>query len=895
MNSLTSTLRLLVDHLRAGARTSLLVALLVTLTVFVVALVPRAFIGVATAELRYELGEQPPVQLDLRGEGRIGLPPPPRTGTTTVESVLGSTDEAIRKIPSRWPQPLSDGAGDPSWILKSESGTGGVPGVANLVLTLRLAIDLDWKERITYVDGTEPRAWVLDENLTQAENPIEVAVSKSTAAAMDVTVGDILDYAAGPLRIAGIYDLANPDDAYWSHAFDLERPAIIRELGMPPKIQATLYVPPESILGLQDSFALGTLAAWVPIDPNAYSFSDAEELATQVRKVTATPVTLPDFGSLSLRSTFTEVIESAQGSVGAISSLIALSASGLVGVLLATYALSIQALIRRRRSALSLASARGASHGQLRAVMVIEAALIALPGSAIAIAVAALLVRERVGFGGWLAPTILAIVPIVLAAILVAPGSLRETRQDISVRSRSSLRWVLEAAVAGAAVIAIVLLQQRGLVASSDAVGIDPLLVASPVLLASAIGLLALRLFPLPLRAVRSVVRRSTAPVAEVGSARAIREPAIGAIATLALVVGVAIVVFSTIMISTIGVSMQRAATEVVGADLQATGHDLPAALVDQIDELPGVTAAVALTYKANLVLSDEAGGIRVSVVMADPAALAIVRPDLAAIEAGSTGGGYPVLVSEGLSEKIKGTGIRVESAAVHPVGSVPNSALPALGDSWLIIDREAAADLGLEAQVPSRVLIDLVDIDDATVVDAIRDAVVAAQPEQFVGSVSIQDVRSELAYRREAPITAALQGSLILATGATLLLTMLVVALAATASAASRNRVVGVLRIIGMSPRQVRGLVAWEFAPVAIASVLVGTALGLGLPYLVTAVLDLRAFLGGTSLPSPALDPGWIALAVGIYAVTVIAAVLVATALGRRFAPASTLKMGES
>ena len=37
------------------------------------------------------------------------------------------------------------------------------------------------------------------------------------------------------------------------------------------------------------------------------------------------------------------------------------------------------------------------------------------------------------------------------------------------------------------------------------------------------------------------------------------------------------------------------------------------------------------------------------------------------------------------------------------------------------------------------------------------------------------------------------------------------------------------------------------------------------------------------------------IALAVGIYALTVLAAVLVSTALGRRFAPASTLKMGES
>ncbi len=894
MNAVTSTTRLLRGHLRAGIRTSVLIAVLVTLTVFVVALVPRAFAEVATAELRYELAQQPAVQLDLRGEGRIGLPPP-HSGEPTVESVLGRTDEAIRDFPKRLPRPLSDGAGTPVWVLKSSSGAGTVQGNENLSLTLRLAVDLRWADRITYVDGAAPRPWVYDESRAPADNPIEIAVSTSTAGEMGVTVGDILDYSAGPLLVAGIYDLTTPSDTYWSHAFDLERPAIIREAGGPPKIQATVYIDPESILGLQDSFALGTLAAWIPLDPNAYAYSDAAQLSKQVRNLTATPVPLPDFGSLGLRTTFTDVIEATVASVEAISSLIALAASGLLGVLLATYAMSIQALIRRRRASLSLASARGATNGQLRGVMVIEAALIALPGSSLAIVAAALLLPQPISLDGWLAPLVLAMIPIILAAALVAPGSLRDSRQDISVRSRSGLRWVLEAAVAGAAVLALVLLQQRGLIASAGAVGIDPLLVATPVLLASAVGLLALRLFPLPLRVVRSLLKGRTAPVAEVGSARAVREPAIGAIATLALVVGVAIVVFSTIMVSTIGVSMQRAATEVVGADLQVTAHDLPASLVREIADLPGVTGAAALTYTSNLVLRDQAGGIRVSVVMVDPEALAIVRPDLPELAAGSSGGAYPVLVSEGLSEQIKGTGIRLVDVAVQTSGIVPDAALPALGESWLVIDSDAASDLGLEAQVPSRVLVDLADIDDPAVVDEVRSAVVAAQPEQFVGSARVEDVSSELAQRREAPITSALQGSLVLVAAGTLLLTMLVVALAAAASAVARNRLVGVLRIIGMTPRQVRALVAWEFGPVAVVSLIVGASLGITLPYLVTAVLDLRGFLGGTSLPTPSLDVGWVAIAVGVYAVTVVAAVLVSTALGRRFAPASTLKMGES
>jgi putative ABC transport system permease protein len=42
-------------------------------------------------------------------------------------------------------------------------------------------------------------------------------------------------------------------------------------------------------------------------------------------------------------------------------------------------------------------------------------------------------------------------------------------------------------------------------------------------------------------------------------------------------------------------------------------------------------------------------------------------------------------------------------------------------------------------------------------------------------------------------------------------------------------------------------------------------------------------------------LDPLWIAVSIGSYGLAIAAAVLVASALGRRFAPASTLKMGES
>ena len=213
----------------------------------------------------------------------------------------------------------------------------------------------------------------------------------------------------------------------------------------------------------------------------------------------------------------------------------------------------------------------------------------------------------------------------------------------------------------------------------------------------------------------------------------------------------------------------------------------------------------------------------------------------------------------------------------------------------WLLVDVSALDELGVSGQVPRRILAGLTPGADSA--DVVRDAtalVTAEQPESSVQSVRVFDAQSLLASTRAAPITAGLETSLVVVSISTLLLTMLIVTLAALTAATRRNRVVGVLRVLGMTSRDIRSLVAWEFAPVAISAVVVGSALGLALPFLVTAVLDLRGFIGGNSPPQPALEPLWIVAAVVAFVVAVIGAVLVATAAGRRLAPAGVLKMGE-
>jgi putative ABC transport system permease protein len=95
------------------------------------------------------------------------------------------------------------------------------------------------------------------------------------------------------------------------------------------------------------------------------------------------------------------------------------------------------------------------------------------------------------------------------------------------------------------------------------------------------------------------------------------------------------------------------------------------------------------------------------------------------------------------------------------------------------------------------------------------------------------------------------------------------------------------------MSPRQVSGLILWEVGPVAVTAVLAGTALGLGLPYLVTGALDLRPFVGGTTPPLPDIVPLAVAATAAGFILVVALAGAIAVAIGRRLDPSSILRMG--
>jgi putative ABC transport system permease protein len=878
-------------HLRAGVATSILVGLLVTVTVFVIAITPRAILRLGTDELRYGFRHEVAARIDLTGAGPVTF-----AGGADAAALLGPVDDLVARLPSRLPSPLASGAGAGAWVIRTKTVIGSLAGNPTTVLAIKLATEPDWLERVRFVDGAAPVAWTGSGSSDPdgVVDPIDIALARPTAEAMGAGVGDLISTTPAPYRVAGIYEVSDAQDTFWHHAEDLMHPELIRDSGSPLKVQASAFVAPDSVVTLAAEFSEGDLSVWIPIDGDSYRYAQLPTLGEQLREVTATPVDLPNGGTLGFRSEIDGVLDQTRASVTAISALIALGASGFLAVLIAAYALCIQAVIRRRRAVLALATARGAAPRQLRAVMMLEAAAISLPGSAIAIAVASVLLPEAVDVVGWLAPVIVGLVPIVLAAAFTVTSPERHGRDDLGGQWGGTVRWVTEVAVLALAGVAVFLLQRRGLIASSAVAGVDPLLAATPVLLAVGAGLLVLRVYPVPLRAVQRALRGRRAPAASVGSARAVREPAVGLVGTLALVTGLAMTVFTTVMITTVDHGLRQSAHDQVGADIRIMAHDLPATLVSDLTDLPGVGAAVALVSASGIEFDDESGPTEVSVLLADTRALHLVRPDIPVLGQ-KVDGKLPILVSSDWTDRIDGTELSVVNSPARVQGVIDAQAVPGMTRHWILVDRSAADELGLGGQVPDRVLVGFAHgADPARTVAAVTDRVVAEQPDGFADKVQVDDAQSVLAEIRAAPVTTGLERSLLIVALATLLLTMLVVVLASLTAAASRNRVVGVLRVLGMSPAQIRSLVAWEFSPVAAVAVVVGTGLGLALPFLVTTVLDLRGFFGGNSIPRPALDPVGVAVAIGAFVIAVAGAVVVATAAGRRFAPAGVLKMGD-
>jgi putative ABC transport system permease protein len=526
-------------------------------------------------------------------------------------------------------------------------------------------------------------------------------------------------------------------------------------------------------------------------------------------------------------------------------------------------------LVAQRTRELALLRAIGASRGQVLGSVVVEAAVVGLVAAVLGLGVGLALaigLREALAALGIDLPAtgivvlprtivvgmVVGLVVTVLAALLparraarVAPvAAMREVSVDRS--SRSLLRLVAGVVVTGiGAALAI-----TGLVVETDAaaslVGAGVVLtfvgvtVLGPIIARPVAALLGA---PLPrLRGMSGTLARQNA----------MRNPKRTATTAAALMIGVTLVGFITIVAASTRASITAFIDDVVTGDFIissggfAGSGGLDPSLTEQIAGLPEVASAAGLRFGPAEIAGQ--GGF---VIGTDIDALAAI------VDLGVVGGGTGALDADGIA-----VGEQTADANGWAVGDTIEATFARSGTQELTIEAVYEAEdvvgrylLGLSAYeanlgrgLDSQVFVELVDGADAAAAREAIDGVAEAFP-----NATVQDL-TEYADAQAAQVDQLLNLVYVLLALA-VVIALIGIANTLALSIHERTHELGLLRAVGMTRRQLRSSVRWESVIIA----LLGTALGLVLA--VAFGVAIFATFQDQGLTELSLAPGQLAV----------------------------------
>ena len=439
------------------------------------------------------------------------------------------------------------------------------------VISLHTQSGFDAETRL--IDGRSPD--------TASSDVLEVMVEERIAEDLGVEVDSEYELQAGrigispdvvdpsralPIRVVGTYAPLDARSAAWDHApllVESQLTAIIQEQAgdQPRAVRAGLLTDAEGIRllsreAMTTHFAPETVVR-LRLDPQRLDAEWAVEAEEAIARLSVDPSlfdTRLRTGLVDLIDRFSRRSEAAQALVDL---LVAATLGAGLGALLAASGL----LIERRRHEIGLVRARGARLSRIAGRMALEATPVVLlavvAGWAMHRPVLDQLATRRSGLGDipavvstspLLAGTGIALVGLLtipLAAVTVARRQSPERARGVARHRPTLPRLTLEVATVSFAVLGVVVLRQRGLTGA----GADAYLAAVPLLVAVAAGMLVLRAYPWPLRALEPLGRRRRGAVGFLALARAGRSAASSTWTLLVLVVAAALTGFSGAML----------------------------------------------------------------------------------------------------------------------------------------------------------------------------------------------------------------------------------------------------------------------------------------------------------------------------------------------------------
>ncbi|MFK0021979.1 ABC transporter permease [Streptomyces sp. NPDC090798] len=845
-------------RLRTAPGVAVAFGVLVLVTAFLAAVLPRALDAYETKGLRQEIAGAPPAATSVE----LSAPQPGLeiAQSTREKAVRPPALAAVRRAAlARLPAPLRADTTESSY---------GVRTSKSLVALNPWLPVIDAPPRFTLVaqSGLAAHATVRGGRLPTAAGDVtadtrkvEAAVTEATARTLRLRVGSVIDvdgFGGAPLavRITGIVEPRRPQGGYWSAEPVLRTPGVAADAPVPPQFywDAGLLLAPGAapvLLGSQGQpelywrFAPATerlTAQDVPgLVSRIASLEGGPELLRMREIAGSTATVATDLETVvgsytTTRAAITPVVAVGAFGIGAVAAVVLVMAGGLVAV--------------RRATELALLRARGGSLRGIAGRLLAETAVVAVPAAAAGLLLAVLTVDEA-----RLLPAVLGACAVALLACAVLPvravvahrrPRAHAERDDLAHARPGRRRTVAELTVLVLAVGSVVALRRRG--ASSAG---DLLVSAAPVLVGLIAALVLVRLYPLPLRWAARPAARGRGVVGFLSLARAGRSSTVGvALPLLALLLALTTAAFGGSVLAGVSDARDRAALLATGADARIAGPGevapLPGGVAGAVRKVAGVREVTAVRIERTAELASGGAGAKegLTLIGVEPASYARLarQTGLGAFPADvlkpkgtqgvRTGGVLNAVASPGLAERLGRAPRRITSLAgdiTVRIAAVRSRTPAAPGADFLLVDAA-----GLKHSDPTTLLATGATLDAPALRTAVRGA---------GKGLSVTSRGEERAALSDAPLQAGAERIYTTAALAGAGYAVLALLLALLQSAPERAALLARLRTMGLTPRQGRRLLGLDALPQALLAAFGGTLAGWATVRLLAPGIDLE------------------------------------------------------
>ncbi|WP_330294865.1 hypothetical protein [Streptomyces sp. NBC_00503] len=751
--------------------------------------------------------------------------------------------------------------------------------------------------------------------------PIPVALSQSAARSIGARVGMVLEAAAGssgPLEaeVVGLYAANDEADVYWTDLACLTRACLSPTPTRPPLTywQTAGLIAPESLDRLGEWGQGKARDFWrIPVDTRnlrADQLPDtAKEVASYMAGPTATQLGWDTHRSdLDIASGLPELFKQAEARQRAAAPLAAMGPAGAAGVAFVVFCLAAALTGDRRGSELRLLLARGGSRAGIVRRLLAESAVTVLPAAALATALAVVLLptpRVTATVLAASAATLVSLLAFPLrAAVLLSPPRGPSPRR----------RLVVELLVLAATAAAVFEVRSRGIAPAGS--GVDPLLVAAPLLLALCGGLLLARVQPALVGALARAAGRGPGLIGFLGLARAARgaggmsRPSV--LPLVALLLAVTTGGFGGTVLTAVQDVRLEVVRQAIGGDAQiaAPSSTLPESLTKAAAALPGVRSSLNVWTEDNaFLIGNKPGTTQVSVVVADPVAYAELSRaigrgtfDPAALAGGAPGAPapsgtsaapIPALVSADLAaEDLSSYLLRMDAGDLHltVAGVIDGTpARPGAKSATVVVPAGPVTAALPKLGAPDRWYA-LGSFDQHRLEGLVR----AADPAATAGLYRVRTSSAEAAELGSDPLQRSAERLFWATLAAAAGFAVLAVLLTLVRAAPDRAALLARLRTMGLRPRQALLLILTESVPLALAAALGGALVAAGALALLGPAVDLSTLVGA----KVATGLGFLARPVLIQAlglaVLVAVAVLAEAAISGRRQITTELRAGD-